>query len=237
MRAMKTIAALATLLAGAMLLSAQAPSAVETTAEPMHHLALENQYVRAFQVEVPPHSSTLLHRHRHDYIYVVLGAAEISNEVAGKPPAAMKVQEGEVNFVPGNFAHVMHNLGATPFRNVTIELLQDEQAHKNPPPAWGEERGLHILEGGTEDIMFVKDGVRVSEIELQPGGVIPRHHHAGPHLLIALTDLDLRSDEAGKGISPVRVQAGDLKWVPGGFTHTLTNAGKQEAKFVTLEFH
>jgi hypothetical protein len=28
-----------------------------------------------------------------------------------------------------------------------------------------------------------------------------------------------------------------VAWVPGGFTHTLTNVGKQEAKFITLEFH
>jgi hypothetical protein len=28
-----------------------------------------------------------------------------------------------------------------------------------------------------------------------------------------------------------------VKWLPGGYTHILTNTGKQEAKFVTLEFH
>ena len=46
---------------------------IEITAEPSHHLAFENQYVRVFKVEVAPHATTLMHRHRYDYIFVVLG--------------------------------------------------------------------------------------------------------------------------------------------------------------------
>src|SRR5229473_2885831 len=71
-----------------------------------------------------------------------------------------------------------------------------------PPPKWDEERGMHVLEGGTQDIMFVKDGVRVSEVDLQPGGVLPKHHHAGPHLVVAVSDLDMRSDVEGMGPMP-----------------------------------
>jgi hypothetical protein len=32
-------------------------------------------------------------------------------------------------------------------------------------------------------------------------------------------------------------KSGDVKWLPGGYSHTLTNVGKAEAKFITLEFH
>ena len=212
-------------------------SEVEITAEPHHHLAIENEYVRAFKVEVAPHDQTLMHRHRHDYVYVTLGAAEVENDVAGKPPATLKLQLGDTRFLPGDFAHIAKNLANVPFRNVTIELLQDEKAHKTPPPKWDEERGLHILEGGTQDILFVKDGVRVTDIQLQPGASIPRHRHVGPHLVVSLTDYELRSDVAGKGSKTVQQKAGDVSWVPGGFTHVLTNSGKQSARFITLEFH
>jgi quercetin dioxygenase-like cupin family protein len=226
-----------TLLLAAITLAAQNTSEVEITAEPHHHLALENEYVRVFKVEVAPHDVTLMHNHRHDYVFVTLGAAEVSNEVKQKPPVTVTLQDGETRFVPGNFSHVAHNLADTPFRNVTIELLQDEAAHKTPPPKWDEERGLHVLTGGTQDIMFVQDGVRVSEIELQPGAMLPSHHHSGPHLLVAVTDLEVRSDIEGQGPMPGHFKSGDVKWLPGGYTHTLTNVGKQEAKFVTLEFH
>lgn len=209
---------------------------VEITAEPHHHFVLENEFVRVFNLEVAPRESTLVHRHRHDYIYVVLGPSEVENAVQGKPPVQLKFADGDTRFLDGGFAHAARNLANTPFRNVTIELLQDEKAHKTPPPKWDEERGLHILEKGTQDILFVKDGVRVSEVELQPGGMIPSHHHKGPHLLVALTDLAVRSDVEGQGPMPGHFKSGEVKWLPGGYTHTLTNVGPHPAKFVTLEF-
>jgi quercetin dioxygenase-like cupin family protein len=210
---------------------------VDITAEPHHHFVLQNEYVRVSSVEVPPHDQTLMHRHDHDYIYVTIGDTELENDVAGKPSANLKLHDGETRFLSGPFAHLVKDLAPTPFRNVTVELLQDEKAHKSPPPKWDEERGLHILDGGTQDILFVKDGVRVTEIQLQPGGSIPKHHHAGPHLVVSLTDYELRSDVVGKGRKTMQPKRGDVSWVPGGYTHVLTNSGKQPARFITMEFH
>lgn len=233
---MRSRVALCVVLLFAVILSAQTSSEVEITAEPGHHLALENEYVRVFKVEVAPHANTLMHHHRHDYIFVTLGLSQVENDVAGKPPVKLTLQDGETWFVPGGFAHIAKNLSDQPFRNITIELLQDEKARQSPPPKWDEERGLHVLNGGTRDILFVKDGVRASELQLQPGGILPKHHHAGPHLVVAVTDLYLRSDIEGKGPAQVELKAGDIAWVKGGFTHTLTNVGRQNAKLITLEF-
>jgi len=220
------------------LLSAQtvAPAEVDITAEPHHHLALENQLVRVFNLEIPPHGVTLPHRHGHDYISVTLGISQVENDVAGKPPVKLTLQDGETRFVPGGFSHFGKNLSDRTTRYVIIELLQDEKARHSPPPKWDEERGLHVLNGGTRDILFVKDGVRVSDLELQPGGVVPKHHHAGPHLVVAVTDLDLRGDIEGQGPAHIQLKAGDVAWTKGGSTHALTNIGKQNAKLITLEF-
>lgn len=215
--------------------SAKAPAEVEITSEPNHHLALQNSYVRVFQVEAPSRAATLLHRHRHDYIFVTLGPAEISNEVQGKAPVTLKLQDGETRFTEGNFAHVVRNVGNTPFRNVTIELLRDTKSD-NAHPKWDEDRGLQVLHGGTEQILFVKDGVRVSEVELQIAGVLPRHHHPGPRLLVAVSDLVLRNDVVGKPASNIEMKSGDVKWMEGGMTHTVTNVGTNADKFVVLEF-
>jgi quercetin dioxygenase-like cupin family protein len=217
--------------------SADKPTAeVEITSEPSHHLALQNQYVRVFQVEVAPHTATLVHRHRHDYVFVTIGPAEISNEVVGKPPVTLDLKEGEVRATDGNFAHLARNLANTPFRNVTVELLQDQQAKSSPPPKWDEDRALQVLHGGTREILFVKDGARVSEVELQVAGVLPQHHYNGPHLLIAVSDLTLRNEIPGKPASNLEMKSGDVKWVEGGFSQTITNVGGAEAKMVTLEF-
>jgi quercetin dioxygenase-like cupin family protein len=215
----------------ALTLFAQSPKEVEITAEPHHHPTLENSYVRVFKVEVGPHDSTLMHWHRHDYLFVTIGASELENDVAGKAPVTLKLQDGEVRFTPGNFAHIARNLALTPLRNVTIELKNNSAAK------WNEDRGLAVLQKGTQHVLFVKDGARVSDIELQPAGVLPKHTHSGPHLVVAVTDLDLRNAPAGKRAENVQLKAGDVAWVPKGVTHSLTNVGPDKARWIGVEFH
>jgi quercetin dioxygenase-like cupin family protein len=216
-------------------LAAQTTTEVEITAEPSHHLALENQYIRVFKVEVAPHTATLMHRHHHDYDYVTIGDAHLSNEVEGKPPVEVRLADGDTRFTAGNFAHIARNLADQPFRNVTIELMQDEKLRQTPSH-WAEESGEKTFPGGSSKILFVKDGVRVSEVNLEPGATVPSQHHDGPHLLVAISDLDIRSDVDGMGPMPGKFKAGDIKWLPGNYTHTLTNVGKSPARFVTVEF-
>lgn len=208
---------------------------VEITAEPHHHLTFENKYVRVFNVDVPPHTDTLMHWHRHDYVYVTLGPTEVVNAVKDKPPVTIKLEDGQTNFTPGAFAHVARNLSDQHFRNVTVEIVGDEALRKSAAK-WDEDRALDILPGGTKQILFVKDGIRVSEFELQPGGVVPLHHHTSPHLLVAVSDLDIRSDVEGQSAMPGHFKSGDSKWLPGNYSHTVTNIGAKPAKFVTLEF-
>ena len=208
---------------------------VEITSEPSHHLALENEHLRVFQVEVAPNTATLLHRHRHDYLFVTLGDSHVANEVADKPPVELKLADGETRFTPGNFAHAARNLSDRPFRNVTIELMQDDKL-RNAPSSWPMEGGDREFPGGKIKVLFIRDGARVAISELQPGATVPSHHHDGPHLLVAVSDLEIRSDVDGMGPMPGKFKSGDVKWLPGGHTHTLTNVGKNPAKFVTVEF-
>jgi quercetin dioxygenase-like cupin family protein len=215
--------------------AAQTTTEVEITAEPSHHVVLENDYIRVLKVDVAPHAATLLHRHRHDYIFVMLGDTHLSNEVVGKPPVEVKFADGDTRFTPGNFAHVARNLADQPFRNVAVELMQDEKLRQTPSH-WPEESGEKTFPGGHSKILFVKDGVRVSEVNLEPGAVVPSHRHDGTHLAIAITDLDLRSDVDGQGPMPTKINSGEVKWLPGGYTHTVTNVGKNPARLVTVEF-
>jgi quercetin dioxygenase-like cupin family protein len=216
-------------------LAAQTTTEVAITAEPSHHLVLENEYVRVFKVEVAPHAATLMHRHGHDYVAVTIGDAHISNEVEGKSPLEVNLHDGGTGFTPGNFAHIARNLSDQPFRNVTIELMQDEKLKQNLSP-WPEESGEKTFAGGRTKILFVKDGVRVSEVNIEPGAVTPIHHHDGTHLAVAVTDLDLRSDVEGHGAQSEKMRAGDVAWLPGNLTHTVTNQSKNPARLVTVEF-
>jgi hypothetical protein len=228
--------ALAMLVLVPLALAAQTASEVEITADPTFHLLLENHYARVFKVEIAPHAATLMHRHRHDYIYVALNSASLSTQIEGQAPAVLKMQAGEPVFSQGDFAHLMRNLAAAPFRSVAVELMRDEQGRRSRPAHWDEDRGLHILESGVRDVMFVKDGVRVSQTDLQPGGMLPKLHHPGAYLIIALTALDLKGETVGRGASHLQLAAGDVQWIKGGVTDSLMNISKQQAKFITLEF-
>jgi hypothetical protein len=223
----------------ATLLAAQATAPeVELSAEPHHHLTLENKYVRVYHVEVPPHSETLMHHHRHDYFAVNLGPAEVINAVKDKPPVTIKLQDGQITFAAAAFAHIVSNQTDQPFRNVTIEIVADDSlrnAAAHGDVHWDEDRALETFPGGTQQIFFVKDGIRASEFELQPGAAVPTHDHKGPHLLVAVTDVYLRSAVEGQAPGPERVKPGEVRWSPGGFP-AVTNIRTKPAKFVILEF-
>jgi beta-alanine degradation protein BauB len=208
---------------------------VEITSEPSHHFVLENEHVRVFHVEIAPNAASLLHRHRHDYLFVALGNSHVSNEVVDKAPVDLKLTNGETRFTPGNFAHIARNLSDRPFRNVTIELIEDDKLRTAPSP-WPMEGGDKEFVGGRVKVLFIRDGARVSAVDLEPGAIVPSHHHDGPHLLVAVSDLEIRSDVDGMGPMPGKFKSGDVKWLPGGYTHTLTNVGKSPVKFVTVEF-
>jgi quercetin dioxygenase-like cupin family protein len=218
------------------LLPAQTPE-VEITSEPCHHQVLVNPYIRVFRVEIAPHAATLLHRHVHDYFFVTLEATNVSNQVAGKPPVTLNIQEGETRFVEGNFAHVAHNLSDHPFRNILIEFLKDAEARAHPPQPWDEDRALHIHMKGTQDVLFVKDGVRVSDFQLQPGGMVHNQYHPGPRLIVAVTGVDLNLAVRGKSSQNIQLKSGEVQWLAGGDTEMLMNAGKNSARWITLEFH
>ena len=212
--------------------------------EPSHHLALANEYVRAFKVEVAPHASTLLHQHDRDYIFVTLGASSVENDVLGKPPVRLQLRDGEARFAKGGFAHVAKNLSDQPFRNLTVELLKGGDSvvpcdHNKEP--CGFQVGPNAAVAGL--LIFAKSyqvlsgkNLEVRRTEIPAGLGLGKHTHAGPHLAVALTDLDLRSVDTNGKSKEIHQHAGDISWIPGGLIHTLSNIGEQPAAIVTIEF-
>jgi len=110
------------LLATALL--AQPQQTVEITSEPSHHLVLQNDYVRVFDVTVAPKATTLIHRHNYDYLFVTLGDSDVVSVRPGEKPVALQLKDGDVRFTPGHFAHAAINNADRPFHNITIELLK-----------------------------------------------------------------------------------------------------------------
>ncbi len=190
--------------------------AVTIDHEPSHRLVFANDYLRVYRVEAGPHQSTRLHLHDHDYIWVSIGPADITNAVQGKPPVKTRLEDGDVHFVPGSFSHVVTNNADQPFRNYTIALLKNG-AVQLPP---GEDaHSVTLLHSGSVESLFVQDGVRATEITLNPGATISGPHLARPHLLVHVNPDDHT-----------------VQWADADKAPSLTNSTAQKATYLLLEF-
>lgn len=224
-------------------LSAQAPIAVPIASEPHHHLSLQNEYVKAFEVEVAPHESTLLHQHDHDYVYIAIGDAQVTSAVPGKPDVHLKLADGEVRFSRGGFAHVARNDADAPFRNVTIELLRPQgqlrniclQVVANEPTACPGTQEPPAADATHSDRPeFETDETRVILTRVMSHQRVNLSDARWDELIVALDEAVI-GFAAGKG--PERLlHPGDCVWLGrGGVTRVFKNNGEKEARFITLE--
>ncbi|MGZ4833284.1 MAG: hypothetical protein ACXVZQ_10175 [Terriglobales bacterium] len=210
-----------------------ADSAVPISQEPHHHLLLENEYTRVYDVSLPAHQSTLLHRHDNDYLAVIIQPAEVQNEVVGRPVNTGHAGKGEVRFALAPLTHRLIDTGDTLFRNITIEVLKKKQPQaKEQQP----ERGLDVGHGGMADIVVDNRELRVQEVQIAAGGMLHKHKHKFPFLVVALSDLDLHNIPQGKPATMVHQKAGEVKWIGAGSTHEMMNMGQQQAHFIEVEF-
>ncbi len=206
--------------------------AIEAAAEPNHHIAVDNWYTHVFKVELEPDKATVKHRHPHDYVTVTVGYAELSNEVTGKEPKKVTQNHGDIRYIEGSGpSHVVHNLGSTTFRNVTVEVLHDKD--KAGLSKWDTDHGSVTFPGGTREIVLANAVVRVSTVDLAPGATLPKGQLVDHALFVALTDLDLREDSAARS---VKLPVGDVKWDEGASQLKLVNKSGKPAKVAVFEF-
>lgn len=221
---------------GVLLLSvatlAQQQQPVPITSEPSHHLVIENQYVRVFDVTVAPKASTLVHQHDHDYIFVTLGDSDVVSARTGAKPVTLKLKDGETRFTPGNFSHAAINNSDKSFHNITIELLKPATNVKS----CGDCRPAPLCPSGpcaTIDEPTVSDQWVVSSVTMRPGAAL-KNSRPGPVLLVAISDIDLAGDT--QGTRSVKLQAGKYAWIT-QWAGILQNRTDQPARYVTLEFN
>ncbi|HXY26216.1 MAG TPA: hypothetical protein VEI73_16310 [Candidatus Acidoferrum sp.] len=243
----RIVIALALLLAVSLRAQAQAPQPVPLAqggqpGEPHHHLKIENEYVRAYYVEVPPHESTQLHQHDHDYLFVTLGDSDVINAVRDKPEVHLVLKDGEVHFMRGGFAHVARNLADTPFRNVTIELLHSIGQLTNlcaqvaaVASSGGCDKALATSSGGhgfTVEGQMETPETRLDLVRLDPetkgaAAAVPENS-----LLICLSDSQVQIDVKG---APVRtLHGGEVLWIAKGSRGAASNPSEKPASYLQL---
>ncbi|HET9401960.1 MAG TPA: hypothetical protein VFO34_13515 [Candidatus Acidoferrales bacterium] len=192
--------------------SGAASKAVPISSEHHHHLAMENSFVRVYEVEVPAHEATLMHQHDRDYVYIVLGDSDVTNEVQGKSAVKMSLPDTAVNFSKGPFAHIAGNNGEKPFRNVTIELLKPQGEVKSHFPsvnaALAAAKPIAGADGAREALILETNELRVFAVEISGKGV---WQPAGGVNRLVL-NLYMLNDLIQSGIWPSTAKVGDLPY-------------------------
>jgi len=239
-------------------LSAQAPEPIplahgNVPGEPHHHLKIENEFVRVYYVEVPPHENTQLHQHDHDYIYVSLGPSDVVNAPLNKPEVHLTLKDGETHFTRGGFAHVARNLSDAPFRNITIELLKPQGEPRNlcetviinaplndcedsgsaSPPADSPLRMLARAVAVKPIFRTDKAAVKSFSISLKQNYTETDAQH--PRLLVVEDRSEVKVEIAGEASQSV--QDGGVLWLAPGKKWAIVSLGGQKtARFLLIEF-
>ena len=171
------------------------------------------------RVRVAPHDTTLLHEHAADYFWIALGPSEIVNAKLGAPDAIVASRDRSIHYTPGHFAHVARNPGASPFDNITVELLRAqthvrnlcEPALANQPLTCGDSSSFP---GAREHPAFATDQLRVALATIAPRATMRANGAMRGAWLIALDTFYTRS---------ALVVEGAGKW-RGGVYHASTSS-------------
>jgi quercetin dioxygenase-like cupin family protein len=216
----------------------QAQAPVEITSEPHHHLVLDNMFVRVFAVSLDPGTTSLMHRHGHDYLSVSIGDAQIMNTKEGAQPVAVSFKDGDVRFTAAGLVHAVANAGSGPFRNRTIELLAPTTNQKActeacaiPVPCESADKATcaSVVK------LFTSDQWSVTMVTLPPGAKYAQHTHLANFLTVPLTEADVTMKNQDQPETVVHSKVGELIW-NNPVVHVVTNSGKTTAKTVVLEF-
>jgi hypothetical protein len=210
----------------------QAQEAVDIAAEPHYRLLLENDQVRVLVLTLHPDESAFV-RLQHSFLTVTLQDGEIIIWDEGKSPIQhFQVHKGQTNFIwltheqqAQGISGGFRNDRMKDYRNITIEFL-------DPDIGWS------LLNNGTTTALLTAPGSMflggaiVADVLLQPGDSFPAPEKPGAELVIPVSDVDLK----GAGGIRIRKSLADVAWIPANHASALTNAGREPARFIIVEF-
>ena len=199
---------------------------VPITEEPHHHLVFHNEYVRVFDVAVANGDTTLFHTHSNDYLFVAIGDAKLEAQVPDGQPSTLNLKSNEVRFQKAPFSHRIINHGDLLFRNLTIEILKNPDAHV-PESSMPKIRG--------HSVVLENDRVRVERVILDPGQTTGMHTHVLQGLGVILSEATLEVSVPGKKTQTIQPKPDTVSWHDAN-THCLTNVGSTRFEALDIEW-
>ena len=233
-------------------LVAQTSDVITMDQEPHHHLALHNDYVKVFNVEVAPGDSIVLHRHDQDTIAIAIGEQMVTVGIPGKPDVHQKNADAQVRLQRGGYMHSTHVDGDTPYHTVAVELMRPQTNFHNvcaeilpgqplncqgDNPFWTSD-GHNIVYSSLP--LLESDQTHVRIVQVPPHQPIyltdiPSTRDAS-RVIIALDSVMFTSGSSKK--SEETLQPGDFKWFNVGqpAKGTFQSSGEKDARLIDIIF-
>jgi hypothetical protein len=237
---MKPYFLLALFLCG-LLASAQTP--VDMAADPHYTLLLQNDLVRVFALSLRPTEQSLV-QHDHNFLMIMLQDCEVVMWREGESAIQnFPFQRGDSRFFFGGHAYGIRDDRTTNYRSVTVEFLDPKVTN------WGYQAQSGTWDygpsgnGGPVDphAKFTNSmrwgGVMVSDVQLLQGASFPAPDKSAAELLVAVTDVDLKTDDLKTNKDQrIRKSAGEVMWIPASPRSRLVNTSSEPARFLVVEF-
>ena len=209
---------------------------VNQTAVDRHYRKLDStSKLTAYAVTIPAHESTLIASHPEDYVLISLSRSDLE-AVGSANSYVVRMEQEQLQVIQGGWAHCLRNLGDAPARLIEIDVdskIDPEHALCGLVASPCTDGRFGRTEQGTYTVstLFETPTVKVTKVELGPGGCFQRHRHPGSQLLIPLTPIHLNDapdDQLDKAV-------GEAHGFPAGITHELSNIGSENARLLEVE--
>jgi quercetin dioxygenase-like cupin family protein len=223
-------------------LMAQAPSVITMDQEPHHHLALHNDYVKVFNVEVASGDSIVLHRHDQDTVAIAIGDQVVTVGVPGKPDVHQKNADGQMRLQASGYVHSTHVDGGA-YHTIAVELLRPQTGARNlcapvlngKPLNCAGDRAKTSSSTVLKQPQYESGQTRIDLIRVLPHQKMDIAQTAASHLIVALDPASI-SHKTSKEPDHV-LRPGDFMWFDAGDPgHVFENHNGKEVRFIDLTF-
>lgn len=199
---------------------------VPVSQEPHHRVVFENASLRVLDVDIPPGTTTLDHRHDHDLLIVSVGAADTRIRTPGSDwgpvrPRRVLGETSVTEYVGQPGVHAIQNVGVDPYRLIAVENARERGWSALPPVA---PTGAEVLADGR--------AFRATLVRVRGGDAAVARVHAVPSVLV------LVSGEAVISRGGHAVALGPVaRWtvVGAGESFTVASTGAGESQLVAVE--
>lgn len=138
-------------------------SVISIADEPKHHLEIDNEWVRAYAVEIAPGQITLCHLHPWPYLMYVAGGANIVSTPRGGEPENQSFSSDYCDLHPAGLEHIVENVNSAPFHAMIFEVLPGAEKLRHSKLSAGQAAGVRMK------TLYSGHVISAQLIELQPG--------------------------------------------------------------------